>query len=286
MPDTLTLENGKAVLKTEEGHAIERPEADLCEMFQREIRPPIDGHALPDGVKFYEWRDPFLLVVHQHPPFCRSLRWITADSPADFGPGTKYRKVRLSMPYAITFALYFHRGGKLWLTGYNELYFRNEPLRHKSDILCYPALLNVSAIKMKERTRAWICTQHLRHSPEMDWTRQLGNLITHTWDGAFNRSSERHEGASFYSESLSTHPNLHPVERWEEASQADDAFALSVPWTPAPLKVGELMLCLLDEISKQNHYASELLRASATRQGVVPRFMNFAQQLLAAEGRK
>ena len=280
MADILTIQNGKVVLKTEEGQTFERPEADLCAMFQREIRPPVDGCAFPDGVKFYEWRDPFFVVVHQHPPFCRSLRWIADDSPADYGPGTKYRKVRLSMPYAITFALYFHRGGKLWLTSYNELYFRNEPLRNKSDTLCYPALLNVSAIKTKTRTRAWICTQHLRNTPDMDWTKQLGNLITHTWDGAFNRSSERHEGASFYGESKGVHTDLHPVDRWEAASKKDDAFALSVPWKPCPLKVGELMDCLMDEIAKQNHYAPVAVAAPAKSGGVVGRFMNFAQQKL------
>jgi hypothetical protein len=249
-------------------------------MFQREIRPPLAGYAAPDGVKFDEWRDPYYLLVHQLPPFCRSLRWIADDSPADYGPGTKYSKVRLSMPYAITFALYFHRGGRLSLTGYNELYFRNEPLRTKSDSLCFPALLNVSAIKTKTRTRAWICTQHLKNKPDMDWTAQLGNLITHTWDGGFNRSSERHEGASFYGESKGIHKDLHPVERWQEASKKNDAFALSVPWKSCPMKVGELMDAMLDEIAKTNHYVPVAKAAPANLGGVVQRFMNFAQQKL------
>ncbi len=277
MSDTLTIANGKVLLKTEEGQSIERPETDLCAMFQHEIRAPIDGSALPDGVKFVEWRDPFFLVVHQHPPFCRSLRWIANDSPADFGPGTKYRNVRLSMPYAITFALYFHRGGRLFLTGYNELYFRNEPLRSKSDLLCYPALLNVSIIKTPARMRSWICTQHLHNTPDMDWTSQLGNLITHCWDFSFNRSSERHEGLSGLGFSQGIHPDLHPVERWEEASKRDDAFALSVPWKPA-LKAGELMDCLLDEIGKQNYYVPEAALAKPKMASVVHRFLNFAQQ--------
>lgn len=280
MSDTLTIQNGKVVLKTEEGQSIERPEADLFDMFHREIRPPIDGCALPDGIKFYEWRDPFFLVVHQHPPFCRSLRWITDDSPADYGPGTQYRKVRLSVPYAITFAMYFYRGGKLFLTGANELYFRNEPLKSKNDKLCFPALLNVSAIKTPERTRSWICTQHLHNTPDMDWTTQLGNLISHTWDGAFNRSSERHEGASFYGESQGVHEDLHPVERWEAASRHDDAFALSVPWMPAKHKVGDLMDCMMDEIVKQNYYVPEITLVKPKGTGVVQRFINFAQQKL------
>ena len=63
MTDQLTIQNGKAVLVTEEGRKIERPEAQLVEMLRREILPPLNGAALPDGVKFVEWRDPFLLAV-------------------------------------------------------------------------------------------------------------------------------------------------------------------------------------------------------------------------------
>ncbi len=277
MADTLIIANGKVSLKTEEGQTIERPEADLCAMFLRESRAPIDGLALPDGVKFLRWSEPYLLVVHQHPPFCRSLRWIANDSPVDFGPGTKYRKVRLSMPYAITFALYYQRGEQLFLTSYNELYFRNEPLRSKSDLLCYPALLNVSIIKTPKRLRSWICTQHLHNTPSMDWTAQLGNLVTHTWDGAFNRSSERHEGLSSWGFSQGIHPDLHPVERWEQASKQDDAFALSLPWKPA-LTVGELMDCLLEEIDRQSYSIHSVVPRRSSPTSIVQRYLNFVQQ--------
>src|SRR5262249_39112397 len=144
MADQLSIQNGKIVLTTEEGQRLERPEAQLVEMLRRELLPPFNDSALPDGVKFYEWRQPLLLVVHQLPPPVRQFRWIANGSPLRFGPGMKYRKVRLSIPYTITFALSSQRGDGLFLAGCNELYFRNEPPRSKRDRLGYPALLNIS----------------------------------------------------------------------------------------------------------------------------------------------
>src|SRR5262249_37616164 len=140
MADQLTIQNGKVVLTTEEGQRHERSEAQLLEMLRGEFVPPLNDTALPDGVKFCEWRPPLLLLVHQLPPHVRQFRWIADNSPRRFGPGTVYRKVRLSIPYAVTFALYMQRGDHLFLTGANELYFRNEPLRCRSDRLGYPAL--------------------------------------------------------------------------------------------------------------------------------------------------
>ncbi len=274
MPDRLLAENGKLTLTTEEGRCVERPEADLDAMYREELLPPLDGEALPDGVKFADWRNPFLLIVHQMPPHVRQLRWIAEDSPEDFGPETKYRKVRLSLPYAITFALFVKHGPKLHLTGANELYFRNEPLRRKNDRLGYPALLNISCIKAPGRMRCWICTQHLPRSREAGWPLQLQRLIEHTFNGGFNRSSERHEGQSTYGYSQGIHPDLHPVERWQEAS-ADDAFALKVPWREVPLCVGELMDHLFQEAAAGLGHHGGPARSGA---GLLTRFLGFVQR--------
>src|SRR5437867_4451079 len=131
MSDKLTIENGKLVLTTDEGRQIELAEEQLVEMLRREIEPPINGVALPDGIKFVQWRPPLLCVVHQMPAHVRLVRWITDDSPAPFGPEARFQMRRLSMPYAVTFAMYFQRGHHLGLMGYNELYFRNQTLMSK-----------------------------------------------------------------------------------------------------------------------------------------------------------
>jgi hypothetical protein len=205
----------------------------------------------------------------------RQVRWIANDSPAPFGPETTYRKVRLSIPYAITFALYAQQGAGLYLTGNNELYFRNEPLRCRADRLGFPALLNVSRIEMPLRERTWICTQYLDYPPEADWTGQLQALLEHTWNGGFNLSSENHEGASWYGVSRGVHPDLHPVERWERASAANDAFALGVPWKPVPLNVEELIECqFLEYEQAQGRGGNGVARPL----NLVGRFLNFALQ--------
>src|SRR5262249_58679481 len=110
MPDSLTIQNGKIAVVTEEGQRFERPEAQLVEMLRGELLPPLGAAALPDGVKFHEWRPPFLCLVHQLPPHVRQCRWIAPDSPKRFRAGGKYPKVRLSFPYALTFPAYFPQG--------------------------------------------------------------------------------------------------------------------------------------------------------------------------------
>jgi hypothetical protein len=279
MPDSLTIQNGKIAVITEEGQRFERPEAQLVEMLRGELLPPLGAAALPDGVKFHEWRPPFLVVVHQQPPHVRQCRWIAPDSPKRFGPGVKYRKVRLSFPYALTFAVYFQKGNQLALAGGNELYFRNEPLRCRTDRVGFPALLNVSRIPTPQRDRAWICTQHLRCPPGSDWVGQLHALLEHTWNGGFNLSSEDHEGASWYGESKRAHADLHPVEQWEKATAANEAFGLGVPWLPAPLAVGELMEALLEE-HRQALAAHGLPGAVPPKAGfgLIGRFLNHVQK--------
>jgi hypothetical protein len=276
MPDHIHVCGGKVVVTTEEGQRIERPESELLEMLRHELLPPLGRCALPDGLKLIHWRDPLLLLVHQMPPHVRRLRWITDDSPEDFGPGTRYRPVRLSIPYAITLALYQKHAAGLTLTHNNELYFRNEPLRSCDDRLCYPALLNVSRIAMPRRAKAWICTQHLHYPPQADWTEQFRALLEHTWNGGFNRSSERHEGQSFYGDAKGVHRDLHPVERWEQATARDETFALRVSWKAATLCLSELIDCILEE--NRQSAAGWLGRVARDKPapGLISRFLRFA----------
>jgi hypothetical protein len=277
MSDRLTIQDGKVTLTTEEGQTLERPESDFRKMVQQEVLPPLNGAAFPDGIKFLKWRPPTMVLVHQMPPHVRQLRWISNGSPKDFGPGTQYETVRLSMPYAITFAVYFQCGEQLVLSPSNELYFRNQPLHSLNDSLGYAALLNISRIQTATRTVSWICTQHLKHSPNMDWCQQLEALLEYTWNGAFNRSSERHEGQSMYGFSQGGHPDLHPIQRWCQATEANETFALSVNWKPVPQNVGELMDCMLEE---QRGAGGVFSRRSQKKPpaSLVAQFMNFAQQ--------
>lgn len=281
MSDKLLIEKGLLTLTTDEGQQFALPEEKLTDMIRREIEPPVNGEALPDGLKFMEYQSPFLCVVHQSPPHVRALRWIKDDSPEPYGSGATFQTRRLSLPYAITFAVYFRRGDHLSLIGYNELYFRNKPLTSKADKLGYPALLNVSRIDIKQRSRAWICTQFLKCPPQAPWTNQLASLLDHTWNGAFNRSSEMHEGASWFAESADVHEDLHPISKWEDASAKNDAFALGVAWKPVKQNVGQLIDAMLSECSSNGGGTSMFARVkgkSKSGGGIVAKFLNFAQQ--------
>lgn len=275
MSDTLLFQNGQVTLTTEEGARLTHSAAELEEMFRGRFVPPLCGRALPDGVKFIEWREPRLVVVHQTPPCVRRLRWLAADSPAPFGPGAVYRHVEVSLPYAVTGAVFDAVGDRLQLSRQNELYFVNRPLRSRDDPLCFPALLNISRVWRGTREATWICTQHLQLTPEMDWPTQLDALLRHTFDGSFNLSSEHHEGASFYTVSAGLE-GLSPVEEWVRRSRDNPTFGLGVNWLPAPVTVGALM--------------DQLLMAPAPATGaagvppypgefhLIPRFLNFLQR--------
>lgn len=282
MTDKILVADGQLELTTDEGRTLTMPEERLVQMLRAEIEPPTGEVALPDGVKFIQWQAPFMCVVHQLPAHVRQLRWITDDSPVPYGPGTKFKTRRLSLPYAITFAIYYRRRTRLGLMGYNELYFRNEPLKTKHDRLGFAALLNVSRINTRRRPRAWICTQHLRCPPDAQWDAQLAALLDHTWNGAFNLSSEHHEGASWYGESQGIHPDLHPVQNWEKATSKNDAFALTVPWKPAPLTVGQLIEAMLTECAEKAGRHQPAARAKNARSiGLATRLVSFAQNAQA-----
>jgi hypothetical protein len=232
--DTVTItSDGKLTIKTAEGRKVERTAALLQGMFQHDLIPPINGTALPDGTKFLEYRDPLLIVVHQQPPHVRRLRWIAPDSPRDFGPNVKYRHVRLSFPYTVTLATFVRQpSGTLANLAKNELYFATGPVKTKEAKLYYPALLNISVMNYNGRPSTWICTQYLRAMPNDHWTTILEKLLEHTWNGAFNLSSEHHEGASWYTDYKGTE-GIHPVEDWEARTEEDDAYGLKVDWKPA-----------------------------------------------------
>ena len=277
MSDQLLLCEGKITVTTDEGIVVERAETDLHEMLRREAALPLRRAALPDGLKWIERRDGLMLVIHQSPPHVRQLRWIAPDSPELSGPGTTYRRVRLSLPYVLTFAMFYVHGESPTLSDGNELYFSNRPILGLDDPVCYPALLNLSKVPGHNRQRAWICTQHLRRRDADPWTSQLHDLLQHVWNGGFNQSSERHEGASWYQESHGV-PRLHPVEEWDRASRENDAFALSVNWLPAPQSVGDIIEAMFLEHQTMTMPNFHRRARPPRRPGLIARFMNFAQK--------
>lgn len=218
--------------------------------------PDTCGVILPDGVKNALPVKGGVILVHQTPPQVWGFRWIANDSETEFGPGTKYRTVRLGLPYVIVLAMFgTAKRGEVALSHSNECYFSNSPIEAErlDTSLCYPALLNCSKVSLEEGgglPLSWICTQHmpkkdLRGHKTMDAAFQcgLGALLRHLFESGFNRSSEHHEGASGFSASVDAKidPRVASVEAWEKATSEDPLFALEVPWLPVGHTLREIM---------------------------------------------
>ena len=240
--EAVTLVEDEVRVVSPEGQTASMKLADLL----GRIASPWPGLAwavLPDGVKCVHPSADRLIVVHQTPPRVFRFRWIAPDSPARHGPGTRYRDLRIALPYLIVVARFARQGpGLPVLDGWNECFFLNQPLDAKGvdSELCYPALLNCSRLPNgPERPLAWICTQYLGpvETPpdatlEHCLSASLKALLHHLLETGFNYSSEEHELSSWYSESVAADidPRIASVEAWESASAEDPLFALEVPW--------------------------------------------------------
>jgi len=194
---------------------------------------------LPDGVKLEKTRGPITVWVYERPPQVYSLKWIAGDSPAPFGKETKYRTVRIALPYLLVLAV-FERGAgdHLMLSHRNECFFLNAPLKSPQDKLFYPALLNCSKFEPQEgHPLSWICTAKLdvrSLALEKDHNRRMREslraLLHCLLETGYNQSSEHNEESSWFTESTGVDPRVSTVEKWERATAKDPLFVLDVPW--------------------------------------------------------
>jgi hypothetical protein len=253
--DTVTISGKEAVAVTPEGARASVPVRVLVERLASPEHMDTGGIILPDGVKSVVSRGPMSVLVHETPPRVHSLRWIAGDSPAPFGPGTKYRTVRLAQPYIVVLAV-FGPGpdGRPMLAGRNECFFRVSPLKSLSDELLYPALLNCSKFEPPDgQPLSWICTQHLKFDalaavadPNDRLRHSLTALLKCLFHTGFNYSSENHEGNSWYSESAARidDARIKTVEKWQDAGKEDPLFVLNVKW----LTTGRSLREVIDRI--------------------------------------
>ena len=236
--DTITIANGVATATSPEGKQASMPlEALLAKVAAR--RMDTANVVLPDGVKTVLTEGGITIWIYESPPRVYRFLWIAPDSPSPFGNGTKYRTVRIALPYLIVFAVFaVQANGRMQLTGANECFFRVEPFKHLDDPLHYPALLNCSRFKPQDgRPLSWICTQHLKHTPAMRdpdshkaMVASFDALRHCLLESGFNLSSEHHEFSSWFTSSRDVDPRINTVEAWEEATAQDQLFVLDVPW--------------------------------------------------------
>jgi hypothetical protein len=252
-PDTrLAIQEAEAIAVSPEGKEVRMA---LETLFTKVTagRMSSGPAILPDGIKAVLSDGPATVWIWESPPRVYHFDWIANDSPKAFGAGTKYRKVRLALPYLIIMATFTRNpAGLPQLLHTNECFFRNAPLKRFDDELCYPALLNCSKFMPPEgKPLSWICTQHLRVTPAMQSNDPAARFcaifetLRHCLlETAFNYSSDHHEAASWFSESRSVDPRLQTVEAWQAASAKDPLFVLEVPW----LKTGKTVRVVVERI--------------------------------------
>lgn len=248
----ITIEGCTAGMTTPEGVTVTLDLESLLNRLssQGPVAEQVRDLVWPDGVKAVVSYGKHVMLVHQTPPSIHSLRWIDKSSEIRHGPGTKYRQVRIALPYLIVLAGFVLAGhGQLRIGDRNECFFRTEPLRSLSDPLFYPALLNCSKFKDPQaKPLSWICTQFLERTAlprDAGISEQIRTGLTDLMhcmvESGFNESSEEHELSSWFTESKAIDPRLSTIERWEEATRKDPMFVLDVPWIPVDKSVGEVV---------------------------------------------
>jgi hypothetical protein len=214
------------------------------------------GIVVPNGVRLLYSEGNMTVWVYEIAPGVVQLKWIADDSPTPFGPGSKYRKVRIALPYLVVLAVFQHG----LLSEVNECFFRVAPLETENDDLLFPALLNCSKFHAPAgRPLSWICTQHLDRRlimTERDPSRRMRRglkLLRHCLlETGFNYSSEHHELSSWFTESRKVDPRVSTVENWEKATVDDPMFVLEVPWLKTNMSVKQVV----DRIVNCQHGAS------------------------------
>lgn len=208
---------------------------------------------LPRGVKTIQSQGNVTVWLWEQPPSIQRLSWIAANSPKPYGPGTKYRWVRIALPYLIIAAVFVRDAqGYPVICGKDECFFSNEPLKNMKSPLYYPGLLNCSLWNNGDtdlsHPLSWICTQHLKANDQMS-SNDIGDRYQGGFEAvryclletSFNMSSEHHEGNSWFSKTKQVDPRIATVEEWEKNTKKDPLFVLDIPWIKTGHTVGQFI---------------------------------------------
>jgi hypothetical protein len=198
---------------------------------------------IPDGVRFVRRRGNTTVLVVEERPQLRTVSWLADDSAAPFGKNAAYRKVRLAFPFVVT-VLAFRDGG---LTGLQQCFYRTAPLSELSDPLLLPNMFNVAN---GHGQQCWLCLANLKADlKSLSWNDKLHEIRQHLWYAGFNKSSEVHEGNSYWGTMRKLDQRYETVETWQQASLENRYFPLEVRWKPAELTVGEVIDQMIARIS-------------------------------------
>lgn len=163
-------------------------------------------------------------VVVEMPPAPRHVRWITDDSPDPLGKAARCEQRHLSFPWVVLVLVFV--GGEL--SNLQQAFYRTAPIASLTDDLCYTNLLNVANGYGQD---SWVCLVNLnRPLGQLTWESRIRAVTDHFWQSAFNRSSEVHEGNSFWGKMRRIDRRLASPAAWEAATRRNAYFTLEVPW--------------------------------------------------------
>ncbi len=202
----------------------------------------------PQNARIWEVRGNATAAAFELPPHARTVRWLADDSKAPYGPKASYHNYYVSFPYIVLLVV-FRDGG---LTGQQQLYYRTESL-DSGEELQLPNLFNVAK---GYKQRCWVCLKQLRDLSGADWPTKISEIIDHVFSAAFNRSSEVHEGNSYWTRQQSIDPRVATMKAWEEASRKDRRMGLTVPWESAGTTASAELRKMLDTVVRAKRIRS------------------------------
>lgn len=244
MDITIEISGDRVSCLQDRVEALSAPLGDFLEGLARQWDYAGLQEPIPDGVRFIRSRGDGVVLVLEEKPKVRTVQWLTDSSPADFGKGAVYRPARLAFPFLVI-GIAFRSGS---LTGVQECWYRTQPLETLEDELLLPNLYNVSVDSYDQQ--CWLCLANLKADlTRMTWNQKVAAIRSHLWGGGWNRSSEVHEGKSYWSVMQSVDPRVGSVPAWEQASRADPLFPLQVCWKASGKNVGQAVEAMLNRVA-------------------------------------
>lgn len=198
---------------------------------------------IPRGVRVWRERDRVLGVVVEVAPHTRTVRWLAEDSKVPFGRGARYASVRIALPFVVLLLVLDREGTP---TNYHQLYYRTAPLDAGRE-LYLPNLYNVAN---HYNQKCWVCLASLPgRALSLPLPARIDAIVDHVFTAAFNRSSEEHEGNSYWSSAKAVDPRLETMESWAAATRQNPLFPLEVCWTPAETTVDAELERMMNAVS-------------------------------------
>jgi hypothetical protein len=194
----------------------------------------------PLGARIVATRRSAVAMALELAPHSRRVRWLSDQSKKPFGKGAKYDDYFVSFPYVVLLLVF--KGGSL--TGEQQLYYRSESLDHGEELLL-PNLYNVAE---GYGQRCWVCLQHAPDVTPLSWSEKIRVIGEHVFSAAFNRSSEEHEGNSYWSAHEAVDPRVESMEKWQAETIANRRVALDIAWRPAGTTASEELRSMLDRV--------------------------------------